>query len=593
MKLFKLSAISFALAILCSILSTTTLNAQEKKLPKKIYGHYMGCFCAGTGAIYYHMTTGLAALNAPKNCREKVPPLERQIGKWAPKSHAGSYRNFALSPYGKRIPDKEAADLEIRRAMRIGLDGFTFDAWAGGDKAMKLLDLMFEVCEENEYPFELTISLDSSCIKDNMEELKPYEGNKWVKSVKWLLDKHGDSPNLARRDGKVLIMGYQSIWPGYSKLWDKAVENVGKEDKEKIKAEVNRLRFTPEGWNLIADSYDEMEKQIGQPIYWEFCLSAFFHNARGDKKKIVEAAGVLAKRFPALGMFMWEESVPEIAKVVRAAGAEWSHPMKLQYENFGWWQGASPGTDWMRGDWGFARENSDLIQFITWNDYHENTNLSPGINTRYTHYDLTGYFIKWWKEGKEPAVDRDKIYIYSHKYSHNTPMYPFKAKSRNDNVIEVVTLLKKPAVLRAPGRELAEGGSAEWEAPKGYSFKKLKLTPGPVVVELLRGGKTEIKLDHPEPVSDKPFRQCTGKNCWSTEFERLWKEDFGDAKPYIYSEYGDLDGDGLPNWFEMLWFGKFGDLSTATDTKPDGDPDGDGRVNLEEWKQQKDPTKKD
>jgi hypothetical protein len=40
----------------------------------------------------------------------------------------------------------------------------------------------------------------------------------------------------------------------------------------------------------------------------------------------------------------------------------------------------------------------------------------------------------------------------------------------------------------------------------------------------------------------------------------------------------------------MLWFGKFGDLSTATVAKPDEDPDGDGKTNLQEWQNQTDPT---
>ena len=37
---------------------------------------------------------------------------------------------------------------------------------------------------------------------------------------------------------------------------------------------------------------------------------------------------------------------------------------------------------------------------------------------------------------------------------------------------------------------------------------------------------------------------------------RHWKADFGDREPWHYREYGDLDGDGLPNWFEMYWFTK-------------------------------------
>ncbi len=586
---------------------TMAASAAESR-PRKIYGHYMGCFVAGSGAIQCHATQGLWTMDAPKSVHDP-DPLERNLAAFAAKSFGGTYRNFALAPYDAILPLEQAADLEIRRAMRIGLDGFTFDAWAGDGNAMKLFDAMFAVCESNKYPFELTITLDSSCLRDGMPELKGYTGNVWVRTIKWLLDKHGQSPNLARRDGKPLIMGYQSIWPAYeAKLWPPAVARLGgwaevektvrarlggEPDKAaikdkvmaEIKVEVGKLQNSEEGWALIADAYDDMEKEIGQPIYWEFCMHNMFYGNVPDETRI-SAGRYLAKRFPAVGSFMWEGPMDAIGKAVVEAGAEWSRPMKLQYENFGWWQVASPGTDWMRGDWGNARDiPSTLIQFITWNDYHENTNLSPGYNTRYAHYDLTGWFIRWWKTGVPPKPDHDQVYIYSHKYAHNTKMYPFYAKTRADNVIEVVSLLTAPAKLRMPGRD------QEWDAPAGYSFHKAPLTPGPVTVELLRDGKVLTRLEHPEPVSDRPFRQDTGKTCWSTEEERNWREDFGADKPmWVYSEYGDADNDGLPNWFEMFWFGKFGDLSTATGANPDDDPDGDGKTNLQEYRDQTDPA---
>ncbi|MEI6519014.1 MAG: hypothetical protein WCO98_03080 [bacterium] len=568
--------------------------------PKKIYGHFMGCFSAGTGAIQYHARSGLSVMDAPSKVLA-TNPLKRDIAAFAGKSFGGTYRNFGLAPYEKTMTLEESADLEIQRAMRIGLDGFTFDAWAGGSNAIKLFDAMFGVCEVKKYPFELTISLDSSCISDDMPELKDYTGNKWVKCVKWLLDKHGKSPNLARRDGKPLIMGYQSLWPAWETFQARAKKNVGVDAEQKdIDQEVCRLVLCEEGWKLYGDAYRQMAQDIGTPIYWEFCMSAFFYtvNIKGVHPKPdvwVAAARTLAKDFPAVGMFMWEGPVPEISKAVIAEGAEWCHPMKIQYENYGWMQIASPGTDWVRGDWKAARETpSTLIQFITWNDYHETTNLSPGWNTRYSYYDLTGWNIKWWKTGTPPEPDHDQIYIFSHKYAHNTKMYPFKAKNRADNLIEIITILPKSAQLRVLDREFVDGGKAEWTAPVGYSYKQLKLTPGTIVVELLRDDKVIQKLEHPEPVSDRPYRQDTGKTCWSTEEERYWKLDFGEKIPmFVYSEYGDTDGDGLPNWFEMLWFGKFGDMSTATVAKPDDDPDEDGKTNLQEYLAQTDPTKED
>lgn len=564
-----------------------------KNLPRKIYGHYMGCFACGSGAIQFHATSGIETMDPPRDLLNEKDPLKRNLGDWARTSVGGTYRNFALAPQDKILPLREAAELEIRRAMRIGLDGFTFDAWAGGAGAREQLDAMFAICEEQKLPFELTITLDTSCLDPNDKGLAQYEGNVWEKTIRWLLDKHGDSPNLARRDGKVLIMGYQSVWPGQYYIAQHVGRTMPNASKAEQAAEIDRLRCTEEGWKMIVEAYRQMERNIGQPIYWEFCLHAFFHGVKKQPPPdtIVKAAKFLAKEFPALGLFIWEGPVPEIAKAVIDAGAEWSHPMKMQYENFGYMQVASPGLDWVRGDWNFARTlPSTLIQQITWNDYHEATNLSPGYNTRYAYFDLMGEFIHEWKTGEKPASDHDKVYIFSHKYAHNTRMFPFKPRSRADNQIEVVTILPKPATLRSPGRKTVDG-ETEWQAPAGMSFKRFPLTPGPVSVELVRDGKVEIRLESPEPVSDRPFRQDTGKVAISTEFDRHWKADFGDKPVFTYSEYGDADGDGLPNWFEMLWYGKFGDMRTATVAEPDADPAGTGKTNLQHYLDQTDPIK--
>ncbi|MBM4031800.1 MAG: hypothetical protein FJ291_08460 [Planctomycetes bacterium] len=50
------------------------------------------------------------------------------------------------------------------------------------------------------------------------------------------------------------------------------------------------------------------------------------------------------------------------------------------------------------------------------------------------------------------------------------------------------------------------------------------------------------------------------------------------------------NGDGLPNWFEMYWFGKWGDLRTATVADPNADPHGTGKTNLQHYLDQTDPT---
>ncbi|MBM4038861.1 MAG: hypothetical protein FJ290_10130 [Planctomycetes bacterium] len=46
----------------------------------------------------------------------------------------------------------------------------------------------------------------------------------------------------------------------------------------------------------------------------------------------------------------------------------------------------------------------------------------------------------------------------------------------------------------------------------------------------------------------------------------------------------------LPNWFEMYWFGKWGDMRTATVADPKADPHRTGKTNLKHYLDQTDPT---
>ena len=188
--------LSVTTALCCAAEAT-----EDTHRPKKIYGHYMGCFVAGTGAIHWHSHSGLGTMDAPKEVRDGEPS-ERNFAAWAKMSPGGTYRNFDLSPYDTRLSLKEAADLEIRRAMRIGLDGFTFDAWAGRDQAKELFNTMMKVCDNKDYPFALTITLDASCLNNDDGGVR----GSYVREIKWLLDTHGNSPKLARRGGKPLII---------------------------------------------------------------------------------------------------------------------------------------------------------------------------------------------------------------------------------------------------------------------------------------------------------------------------------------------------------------------------------------------------
>ena len=561
--------------------------ARPPERPKKVFAHYMGCFPIGTFTHFMQTTAG-------ENMHHDRGDDASRFG--------GGVRNLPLLPQNPKLTPEESADLEIRRAMRIGIDGFAIDAWAGGDGAKQVFDTLIKVAAAKNYPFEITVCLDPACGADS------------VHTVKEVLDKYGDHPKLARRDGKPLIFTYFSYGLAMGTLYAGIDERIP--DVERL-ATVNRLRATELGWHLIGQTFRKAEEQVGQPIYFTYDLVYFFHDV---PKELVtpdmpaRAAAAIARHVPALtsfGAYGFAGNHAEVGKAVREAGGEWGwaggmHQKESFLEVF-----TPKATDWLRGTWADTIDDeATLVQIITWNDLNENTGVTPAYNSRYTIYDLTGFFIEQWKTGKPPAVDRDRVYLTYAKYPNDAKAWPFRIRDRRERALEVLTILTAPATVRLPGRDI------EYEAPAGLHVRQFPIAPGPVIAEVVRGGAVAVRLESPEPITDRPFRQDVGLVCWSTEEERHWKADFGDKPMLRYSEYGDADGDGLPNWFEMYWFTKdrgfkpvvsddpeeFLDgpkqhpvtrwlsLSTQTLVDPKADPDADGRSNLEEYRAGTDPT---
>lgn len=522
--------------------------------PKKVFAHHMGSLNVGRGAMAYYTRTP-------------------QFGDPAV-SNGGDYRTLSLAPFEMwNLTLEESADLQIRRAMRAGIDGFAVNAWAGGDEAKKFLDALFKVAEEKDYPFEISICPDANAIDQSNGFT-----NAMVDAMKYLLDRHGNSPKLARRDGKPIIFGYQSNWIWVEYLWRKY------ENQELV----DIARTTPEGWELIKDAYEQIERLVGQQLYFQFDMGAFYSGlkTRGvPEDGHYRAAQVVAKHMPAVNEFLPSRHTMDYARAAQEAGAEWGHPIYLNYDNNRTnWAHGGPGTNELRRRWQEAREvNSTLMQWTTWNDYHEATNLSPGLATNYSFFDLNSYFIDWWKSGKQPAPTKDRVYVFSRKYPRDAKTFPFQSKVYVDGVIEVLTILPQPARIRVPGR-------GEYDAPAGLHFQHFPVTPGAVSAEVIRNNQVQLRVTSPEPVTDKPFRQDNGIVGISSECERHWQLDFGSAPVWRYSEYGDVDGDGLPNWFEMYWFGKPWDFSTATAALPSDVANSAGLSNLQSFQAQSSPV---
>lgn len=527
----------------------------DAKLPeKKIYAHYMGCFPIGHKAIRHHY------LQQWKTMRhDSINPEE---------AHGGRFVNWPLLPPDAELTPAQSAELEIRRAIRAGIDGFAIDAWAGGQRVKDTVSALFEAAERMDVPFEITLCLDPSC-----HQKRP-EGNHigtFTESISWLLKTHGRSAKLARRDGKPLIFGYSTN----DIIFDSA------------------FRALPEGpdkWRKISDAYKQIERNVGQPLFFHCCFDGMSRATQGKPALRRAAAEWAGQNFGAVGGFMgyndkWSDHRDTIA-AIKSGGAEWSQPLWPQYNNKDGGIATEPGTDKLRHLWENAREtNSTLIQFVTWNDYAEDTILAPGYSTGYTLLSLNRHFTDWWKQGREPSVAKDQIHLVFRRHVDGAPVFPFGVRRRTEPAtLEVATLLAAPGRVDVPSY-------GNYDAPAGLHTRQFPLRLGKVSAALSRDGARVLSVTAPEMVTDRPFREDNSMVCFSSGFEEEWRADFGDTPPLLYSENGDVDGDGLPNWFEMYWFGKFPDMSTATAAKPGDDPDGDGLTNLEEYFNQTDPTR--
>ncbi len=529
-----------------------------KPLPRQLFAHYMGCFPIGYGALP-------ALRKEQRGLRHDALDQASQLG--------GRIHAWPLMPDDLELSPVASAELEIRRAIRGGVDGFAIDAWAGDLQAKATLDALFAAAEAGHLPFSITICIDCSCLPANAE----HPGDNTVAvadAVSYLVSKHGQSPNLARRAGKPLIFGYSS----YAILQDQAMKAMPE---------------GPDKWRKTADAYREVERRVGTPLYFHYCLSHYAHHcAPQTPAPFLDYVAFMAKNFSALGGFL-DSDFPGgrgdlVAAQAIAAGAEWSQPMWYQYDNVLGSMEPTEGTRKLQECWRQAiASTSTLMQFVTWNDYGENTILAPNLDGNYGILEINAHYARWWKTGTEPVPEQDLVIVAYRKYPPGAHAFPFHSRRDNPGSLEVITL------LRAPGEVSVGSRGATYTAPRGLHVQSFPIAPGEVSAEVTRAGKRVARVDAPELITDVPFREDNGLCAFSSDHDAQWSADFPGVPAIRYSEYADLDHDGLPNWFEMYWSHSWLDATAMTQLDPASDPWQAGRTLLTSLRERKDPTRKD
>ena len=144
---------------------------------------------------------------------------------------------------------------------------------------------------------------------------------------------------------------------------------------------------------------------------------------------------------------------------------------------------------------------ADWVQLITWNDYSEDSEISPSSQTQDAFYDLSGYYTAWFKTGAQPPIVRDALYYFHRAHSMDPAVAPpdltkqtmaFTAANGSTmaNNIEVVGFLTAPGTL-----EIDVGGSIQTlDVPGGIQAFTIPLAEGTPTFKLVRDGSTVVTL---------------------------------------------------------------------------------------------------
>ena len=142
-------------------------------------------------------------------------------------------------------------------------------------------------------------------------------------------------------------------------------------------------------------------------------------------------------------------------------------------------------------------QNTKYVQIITWNDYSESTEISPSAGTQFAYYDLSKYYITWFKTGQAPQIVKDAIY-YSQRRQvvqighppvlSDTPM-KLLGNSALRNDIELIAFLTAPADLEI---EIGEHSYKKHSA-RGLAEFRIPAAVGQPIFRIRRHGSVVLE----------------------------------------------------------------------------------------------------
>ncbi|HEY3330351.1 MAG TPA: glycoside hydrolase family 71 protein [Capsulimonadaceae bacterium] len=418
---------------------------------KKVFAHYFTPFPLTIGnpepASDYYSTQYLRASG--------------EKGKWATKGGFLRQRPLPRPPY-VASPDRADIDieLEVRRAINAGIDGFTVDLLATPNphnNAWSRTIALINAAERVDPSFVIVPMPDMTAGYKDSPEL--------ITDAVIALSRY---PNVYRLpDGRVVVSPFCAHLKS-PEWWANWLETM------KSKGVPVALLPLFQAWRDHVKDY--AAESIGASDWG-------LRSVRSNIKSFADAADFAHKYVP---IYM----APVAPQDYRPKGPmAWEASNSENYRTM-WRNAIDGGADW--------------VQLITWNDYSESTEVSPSTGTQFGFYDLTAYYTSWFKTGKAPRITKDVVYYFHRIQRTDTPYDAVKQPvptrvidgDPTVNDVELLAFLTKPGTL-----EILSGGKTySMQAPAGMTSFRAPLAVGTPSFRLVRGGKAIIELTSAFPV---------------------------------------------------------------------------------------------
>ena len=351
---------------------------------------------------------------------------------------------------------------EVRSAAAIGLDGFSVDILATSGTNYDRVVELFDAAEAVDTSFKIMLMPDMDVLKD-MEKVKML--------ARTFKDRRGV---FKSEDGKLVVAPYNAHdFPA----------NVWKVLLDEMEAEGVHIAFVPlfQGWTKYAGDFSSISYGFSDwGVRWP--------------------SGALASR-----------SLPKEAHQFVPIWMQPVAPQDFRPKNQVYWEAGNSKT--FRYGWESAIEGgADWVQFVTWNDYSEGSELAPSTGIQNSFYDLSAYYIAWLKTGSKPSITRDALY-YFHRIQRTYDSFDMSAQTAgafklngvgpSSDSVEVVTLLPYPATVRI----IQNGIAKSKNVPAGMSSFLEPLEAGNPTFDLMRNNRVVISTPSPFQVRTSPTYQ--------------------------------------------------------------------------------------